>query len=62
MVGVSERRGNPMAILGFVIGVAIAIAVGFVIFLLDSDGGKRTRRRRSSPYRRRSPRRRGRQW
>ena len=40
-----------VAVAAFVIGVAIA--VGFVIFLLDSDGGKGTRRRRSGPYRRR---------
>ena len=43
-----------VAVTAFVIGVAIAVTVGFVIFLLDPDGGKRTRRRRSGPYRRRS--------
>ena len=42
-----------VAVAAFVIGVAIVVAVGFVIFLLDSDGGKGTRRRRSGPYRRR---------
>ena len=42
-----------VAVTAFVIGVAIVVAAGFVIFLLDSDGGKRTRRRRSGPYRRR---------
>ena len=35
-----------VAVAAFVIGVAIAVTVGFVIFLLDPDGGKRTRRRR----------------
>ena len=35
-----------VAVTAFVIGVAIAVTVGFVIFLLDPDGGKRTRRRR----------------
>ena len=35
-----------VAVAAFVIGVAIAVAVGFVIFLLDSGGGKGTRRRR----------------
>ena len=38
-----------VAVAAFVIGVAIAVAVGFVIFLLDSDGGKGTRRWRSGP-------------
>ena len=43
-----------VAVTAFVIGVAIVVAVGFVIFLLDSDGGKgAARRRRSGPYRRR---------
>ncbi len=35
-----------VAVAAFVIGVAIAVAVGFVIFLRDSGGGKGTRRRR----------------
>ena len=35
-----------VAVAAFVIGVAIAVTVGFVIFLLDSGGGKGTRRRR----------------
>ena len=51
-----------VAVAALVIGVAIAVAVGFVIFLLDSDGGNSKRRRRSSPYRSRSPRLQGHRW